>query len=67
MCPGLGHNAVIWVFAAIAVIFDNVEEVIFVSTNKQRMTWTPCDVNLAMLQCTVCRFGHGSELFETLV
>ena len=52
MCPGLGHNAVspvIWVFAAIAVIFENG----YVVTDKQNITWTPYDGCLAtcMLQC----------------
>ena len=49
MCPTYGHNAVppvIWVFAAKAVIFENGS----VFTNKQRITWTPYDVYLAMLQ-----------------
>ena len=54
MCPTLGHNAVppvIWVFAAMAVLFENGIVVTSVFTNKQRITWTPYEVYLAMLQC----------------
>ena len=53
MSPALGHNEVplvIWVFAAIAVIFENKYVVTTVFTNKQSITLTPYAVYLAILQ-----------------